>query len=270
MCNERKTYVDVKEILEECKTYLIKENQFDVITIVGEGEPTLYSEIGILIKGIKKLTVKPVAVITNGSLLSDTDLSLQLNEADIILPSLDAYDQESYEKINRPYGQLRFDKVFKGLKEFASSYKGEVWVETMLIHNLNDDMNSLSKLRYLLDQVSYDRLYLNTPVRPPAESWVKEPTAESLALAVEILKGISIDSLTSGTFFSEEENDLDALLSIIKRHPMNQHEIKSLLQSRFSADVQGTIRRLEMDTRIEKINYKGYITYRMIKDCDSF
>ncbi len=67
---------------------------------VGEGEPTLYSELGELIDEIHKRTDKPVVVITNGALLSDLLVQFELLKSDIVLPFLNAVDEESFKRIN--------------------------------------------------------------------------------------------------------------------------------------------------------------------------
>ncbi len=90
MTNKREEFFNCNEIIEEFKLYLRDNIDFDVVTIVGEGEPTLYSKLGNLIKELKLLTNKPVAVITNGALMSDSSVREELKNADIVLPSLDA------------------------------------------------------------------------------------------------------------------------------------------------------------------------------------
>ena len=84
-------------------------------------------------------------------------------------------------------------------------------------------------------------------------------------MAVDILKGISIDALASKGFYSEDEDDYRAILSIIKRHPMNQHEINDFLSSRNCSNALEIFKMLELDEYVESINYKGYITYRLKK-----
>lgn len=69
MTNKR--YMFCSEIIKELHDYLKKSTPFDAITVVGEGEPTLYAGLGLLIKSIKTMTDKPVVVITNSSLLYD-------------------------------------------------------------------------------------------------------------------------------------------------------------------------------------------------------
>jgi len=264
MTNERKEYFQLSNILEEFKAYLKEDLKFDVVTIVGEGEPTLYSRIGELIVGLQELTSKPITVITNGSLLYDKEVRMQLINADIVLPSFDAYDENSFKIINRSYGKIKFQDVYQGLKDFSKEYKGQLWIETMLIKGVNDDKESLIKLKSLLDGVNYSRLYINSPVRPPAENWVEPPSKESMQLAIEILEGISINFLASEGFYSDTKDDYEAILSIIKRHPMNQYELRSFLESRKCKDIEKIFERLNNDSNVEKINYKSYNTYRLL------
>ena len=66
----RKEYVPVREILEEVRRFL-KEgtSSIDHLSLAGSGEPTLHSKIRSIIESLKKITLIPVAVITNGFLL---------------------------------------------------------------------------------------------------------------------------------------------------------------------------------------------------------
>lgn len=263
MTNTRKLFFQIEDIIREFDDFLKKDIEFDVVTIVGEGEPTLYKGLGKLIIEIKKRTKKAVAVITNGALLYDNDIILELNEADIVLPTLDAYDQDSFIRINRPHKSISYEMVIKGLEKFSKEYRGQLWIEIMLIQGINDDDNSLNKYKEMLSEIRYDRLYINTPVRPPTESEVKAIDNERMKLAVDILGGISIDLLESKGFYSEIADDLESIISIVKRHPMNQFEIESFLQSRNCTDIKNIIQSLRTDKRINVINYKGYDTFRL-------
>ena len=84
-----------------------------------------------------------------------------------------------------------------------------------------------------------------------------------MKLACEILNGISIDRLVSTGFKSEIPDDLYAILSIIKRHPMNSFEITAFLRSRENEDPDGVIRVLEGREDVKSIDYKGFKTYRL-------
>lgn len=263
MTNRRQMFFSIEEIIKEFDNFLKKDINFDVVTIVGEGEPTLYKGLGELIIEIKKRIRKPVAVITNGALLYNNELRDELNEADIVLPTLDAYDQTSFIKINRPHKAINYEMVSRGLELFSKEYEGQLWIEIMLMKGINDDNDTLNKYKKILSGINYDRLYINTPIRPPAEFEVKAIDNERMKAAVDILGGISIDLLESSGFYSEIEDDLEAIMSIIKRHPMNQFEIEGFLQSRNCKDIENIIQKLRINTRINVINYKGYDTFRL-------
>lgn len=263
MTNTRQMFFSVKEIMDEFDEALKNNVDFDVVTIVGEGEPTLYLGLGELISEIKKKTGKPVAVITNGALFYDANLRSELYKADIVLPTLDAYDDESLKKINRPHGTIDFKMVNDGLKTFSEEYQGQLWIELMLIDGVNDDDESLGKYSEALKKLKYDRLYINTPVRPPAESFVKAVDHNRMNHAVEVLRGISIDLLNSKGFHSEIGDHYEAIMSIIKRHPMNQFEIEGFLKSRNCSNFDAILEDLKNDSKVAAINYKGYVTYRL-------
>jgi len=84
--NTRKDFFDPEEILKEI-FQSVSENKsgIDYITFVGEGEPTLCKSLGYLINQAKS-THLPVAVITNGALLYDKDVRIDLKNADVVLP----------------------------------------------------------------------------------------------------------------------------------------------------------------------------------------
>lgn len=263
MTNTRREYFPLEDILAEFDRCLPDLEHCDVVSIVGEGEPTLYARLGDLIRGIHARTDKPVAVITNGALLSDPQVRAELCEADIVLPSLDSFDADSWHRTDRPHGHLRYEEVLEGLITFTHEFTGQVYLEIMLMDGINDSPEALEKFRALLPKLRYDRVYINTPVRPPAEADISVSSPEAIRQATELLGGVSIDALASGSFFSEIEDDYTAILSIIGRHPMNQHEVTGFLESRKNPDPAALLARLEQDSRVNPVRYKGYITYRL-------
>jgi wyosine [tRNA(Phe)-imidazoG37] synthetase (radical SAM superfamily) len=263
MTNQRQDFFELSDMIEEFEEFLKKNIDFDVVTIVGEGEPTLYLSLGKLIKEIKKRTDKPVAIITNGGLLYDDDVKKDLYEADICMPTLDAYDQASFKKINRPIGNLVYDDVYRGLVEFSRNYKNQLWLEMMFVKGMNDDNTSISKLKDKLKDIDYHRLYINTVVRPPAEEDVDKVSHKDLISIAKFLGGLSIDVLMSDGFYSEIKDDFEAIKSIIKRHPMNHFEIKGFLEKRGCKDIARIFKQLEDSSEIDILNNNGYKTYRL-------
>ena len=123
--NERKSYIPKNEIIAEMEEGIrANENQFDYITFVGSGEPTLCLDLKELILKAKNLSTKPVCVITNGALLYKKEVRNILMFVDVVLPSLDAGDEKMFIKINRPHPQIKYDSVIEGFIKFKKNSKG--------------------------------------------------------------------------------------------------------------------------------------------------
>jgi len=263
LSNKREMFFPVDDIVAEFDQMMLSDIKIDVVTIVGEGEPTLYLGLKELIEKIKARTDKPVAIITNGALLNDEEVKQALMLADIVLPSIDAYDEKTFIKINRPYPTIKYNAVKTGLINFSKEYKGQLWLELMLMKKINDDRSDLLAYKDLLSEIKYDRLYINTPVRPPAETGIQEVDQDKMNEAVDLLAGIAINLLVDYGFYSDIKDDYDAILSIIKRHPMNQHEIAGFLKHRHNEQPEAIFAKLSLDLGIAIIEYKGYHTYRL-------
>jgi len=168
----RKEYVPIKEVLQEVELFLKEESSFiDHLSLSGSGEPTLHSQIGLVIEGIKAITSIPIAVITNGSLLYEKEVRQDLLRADVVLPSLDAVSPEIFKKINRPWTGLSVEKVIEGLVEFRKSYKGQIWLEILFCKGVNNTPEELRKMKEVVERIQPDLIHLNTVVRPPSEKW---------------------------------------------------------------------------------------------------
>lgn len=261
--NERQSFFSLEEIIKEFIQAINTKLHYDVVSIVGEGEPTLYLGLGELIIRLKRLTDKPICVITNGALLTSKDVQMELMNADIILPSLNAYDEKTFRMINRPLKAITFQETYEALVAFSHEFLGKIWLEIMLLAGINDSDEALLHFKALLENIKYDRLYLNTPVRPPAESYVQTISNEQMNKAVNLLGGISIDLLSNELYQSSIIDDYEAIISNIKRHPMNQFEIDAFLKSRQVKDTYTILDKLNENQDIEKVNYKGLITFRL-------
>lgn len=263
MINKPQSFFEVKNIIEELKTVLSKNLNFDVITIAGDGEPTLFKDLYELIIKIKSLTTKPLAVITNGSLLFESEVKKALYEADIVLPTLDFYDEASFKKINRHHKDLSFKKVYQGLIDFSFEFKGKIWLEMMVMEGVNDSKEDLEKFKLILKEIKYDRLYINTANRPPQDLKVKALSYEKMLEVSKELNAISLDVLAHEQFLSVIEDEYEAILNITQRHPMNQFEVESFLNNRKVKNKQEIFERLAKDPKVKIINYKGIDTYNI-------
>jgi len=188
---ERKEYISLPEISGELRNWLgahPSEIQcLDYITLSGSGEPSLNIRIGDLIKEIKNTCNIPVAVITNASLLADDFLRRGLEEADLIVPSLDAATQKVFEKIDRPASGIKIDEIIRDLIALRKEYKGRIWLEVMLAAGINDDLRQIKKLKAAIDEIKPDKIQLNSPVRSTTEAGILPVERQKLEKIREIL-----------------------------------------------------------------------------------
>lgn len=261
MIGERAEYIPRQTILAELKETLATHpaGSIDWITFVGSGEPTLHSALGWLIAETKKLTQIPVAVITNGSLLYRPEVRKELLLADAVLSTLDAGDAALYKKINRPMGELTFERLVDGMIAFREEYTGKLWVEVMLIKGLNDTLPALSLLAATLKRIQPDEVHINLPTRPPAEPWVSPPDDEGILRAKAVLGEIAkIVTPIDGEFdLSGYENISDAIVGIVTRHPMREDQLIATLTHWSPAEVNEMLTNLAADGRIQTIERHG-------------
>lgn len=167
---ERREYVPLTAVLSELRQKL-KQCQPDYITISGSGEPTLYAPLGELIRGIKKITRIPVAVITNGSLLWDKNVQEALLLANLVVPSLDAGDDAAFQRVNRPHASITFNQMVGGLVEFRKQCSKAIWLEVFLLGGLTANKADASRMAQIAKHIRPDRIQLNTVTRPPADDF---------------------------------------------------------------------------------------------------
>jgi hypothetical protein len=207
----------------------------DWITFVGSGEPTLNKELGALIRGVKAATDIPVAVITNGSLLSAPEVRADLLAADAVMPTLDAGGPSLFRRINRPPSEFGFERHLEGLAAFSREYSGKLWIEVMLVAGLNDGEAALRDLAAAIGLVMPDEVHLVLPTRPPAESWVRPADETAIHLAAAILGSVArvvLPDAQHGGFGSGREPDpIASAAAILARHPMSVGELRAALES---------------------------------------
>ncbi|MGC8719867.1 MAG: radical SAM protein [Thermodesulforhabdaceae bacterium] len=156
--------VVVSELKKFLQTY---PSDFDVITFSGSGEPTLYEPIGDLIDLLKKnFPSHPIAILTNGSLLTNHNVRKSILKADIISPSLDAPDETLFFKINRPHPSLTWDGLIEGLVALRKEYHGNYRLEILLLKGINDSHEHLKALADLARIINPDVVDLTTLTRP--------------------------------------------------------------------------------------------------------
>jgi len=253
----RKSYYKKEDILEEILARA-ENSRFDYITFVGDGEPTLCKDLGWLIKETKKHLQARTAVITNGSIVSREDVRSELKYADVIIPTLDAGNEKTFRAVNRPHPKIRFSEMLKGLTDFRHEYSGQIWLEVMLVKGINDSEKELLSLARVVDMVAPDRVYVVTPIRPPAESWVEPPGPETIIMAQEIIGNtIAIVNRESGQFdYYGFADARQAILEIGSRHPLRRDQAAEIETAFGGSEVVDQMLR---DRELIRTEYGGVI-----------
>jgi wyosine [tRNA(Phe)-imidazoG37] synthetase (radical SAM superfamily) len=218
-------------IIEELEDYLGDVPQSpDVITLAGSGEPTLNLGLGRIISAIKEMSRIPVAVLTNGALLYLPEVREELAAADLILPSLDSASEETYRRINRPLPELSLDSLLAGLTACRREYRGQIWLEILLLAGLNDTDAELTRLRRAVKDIAPDKIQLNTAVRPVVEACARPLKATEMAAAAAYLGGpvevVAAFDRAAGAELACQDEDLVEMLS---RRPMTAADIARVL-----------------------------------------
>ncbi len=164
-------------------------DEFDHLTFAGSGEPTLSASLGRCIRRAHELTEKPVAVITNSTLLTDPLVREEVAAADLVLPSLDAATEPTFQKINCPPPTIRIADVIDGLCRFREEFDGEMWLEVMLVKDYNQEEAPL--IAKAAEEIGPDRIQLNTVVRPPSEPVLPLSREEMLEM-LDIFPGAEV------------------------------------------------------------------------------
>ncbi len=222
---ERREWAPLDDVLEDLRAAL--DTRPDFITLSGSGEPTLFSKLGDLIGGIKDLTDVPVAVLTNGSLLSVPEVRAGLLEADLVVPSLDAGNERLFRIVNRPHEDIAFDRMVEGLTAFRQEYGGRYWLEVLLLGGITAVPAEVEQIADIAAKIGPDRVHLNTATRPPAEKSalaVQKAELQRLAAAFDGTATVVADypaTAQQGEFAARRED----VLNLLRRRPCTVDDI---------------------------------------------
>jgi wyosine [tRNA(Phe)-imidazoG37] synthetase (radical SAM superfamily) len=213
-------------VINELADWMKTGGGADFITLSGSGEPTLHSRFGEVIGFIRANSSVPVALLTNGTLLSLPEVREAASLADVVKISLSAWDQASYGWVNRPHPRLRFEKLVEGEKALRRCFSGEIWLEVFLVAGMNSLPDDVSRIAALAAEIRPDRIHLNTAVRPPAEEFAVHLSRERLSSLCGLF---SPPAQIMAEFTTEKEPSLQAneetIFSMLQRRPCTADDI---------------------------------------------
>lgn len=232
--------------------------KIDFLTLVPDGEPTLDINLGKLIKKLKTFGI-PIAVISNSTLIDHTDVQDDLLEADWVSLKVDAINEVDWRRINRPHHHLSLPSILSGMLKFRDRFKGELVTETMLVAGVNDNDDAITKLGDFLDELQPYKSYLSIPTRPPAENWVKPPSADFLFTT---LQSLSLKIPFIDVLFEFEDSDFvstgnlaDDILATTAVHPIREEALQKMVAIA-NAD-WSVVETLLSSGRLSRLPYRG-------------
>jgi wyosine [tRNA(Phe)-imidazoG37] synthetase (radical SAM superfamily) len=163
---ERKVYVSTEQVMADLRASAWQEA--DIITFSGNGEPTLALNLPEVIHEIKAFTGKPVMVLTNATTLWDPQVRADLAEADRVFCKLDAADDATLQRVNRPVDGVTVRSIVEGIKALRAEYKGYLAVQMMFMPMNRSEIQAMAML---LNEIRPDEVQLNTPRRPVPREW---------------------------------------------------------------------------------------------------
>ncbi|MGL4393432.1 MAG: radical SAM protein [Fusobacteriaceae bacterium] len=230
---ERKSYVDIPHLKSEIEHAMEKFSP-DFITFSGAGEPTLNSDLGEVAKWIKNNFKNKIALITNGSLLYLDEVLEQVLNFDVIIPSLNAVDENIFMKINRAPSSLNVEQVKIGLQKLSEKFAGEIYIELFIIEGINDESKITEDYAKFLKTIKYTKLQLNSLARNGAESWVKAPTREKLFAIKKDFENFGIKNVEVIEELKEIENKIEMDEELIKnmeeKRKYNEEELAKIFK----------------------------------------
>ncbi|MHB0968723.1 MAG: radical SAM protein [Thermoanaerobaculia bacterium] len=166
---ERRVWVPTEKVLADFGASAWREA--DVIALSGNGEPTLAANLGEVLRAIKRISGKPVLVLTNATMLGDPEVRADLAEADEIACKLDATDDATLARVDRPVAGFDTATIADGIAALRRDYRGKLALQVMMLHgNLRD----VTRLAGVINRLAPDEVQLNLPTRVVPVEWKVE------------------------------------------------------------------------------------------------
>jgi wyosine [tRNA(Phe)-imidazoG37] synthetase (radical SAM superfamily) len=267
LTTERKEYILYDKVASELEHNFANNPNPDYITFSGSGEPTLNSRIGDVLQFIKRKKPDiPIAVLTNGTLLYDKKVRDELIDANVVLPSLDAATEITFQKINRPASQLTVEKYIQGLIDFSNEFSGQIWLEVFIVPGYNDNIDDLKALKKAFKDINPDHIQLNTLDRPGTVADIHAASHEDLKKIVDYWKLDNVEIIAAAperkNIQSYRKDAETAILGTITRRPCTVDDLVKILGLHIN-EINKYLDVLEAEGKIEPIRQERGVFYKI-------
>ena len=205
-------------------------------------------------------------MITNSSLLKYKKVRESVKKIDLILPSLDATDNETFYKINRStkgFDIIEIIESIKNIKKMGS----ETWLEIFLtngkISNCNE--NHVTGFIKAINYINPDRVFLNTAIRPTLESYVQPLNKKEINEIKEKIK----NNISSKILVEDAYQDVDFKSKLEKFSKIETEILKTLnIRPCTKDELSGVlgIDLIELSKYLNKLLYEDKIKKEIMQD----
>ena len=266
---ERREYILFQKIKKELSNYFNNNPDPDFITFSGSGEPTLNIQIGEVLQFIKQNKPHiPIAVLTNGTLLSDVNVRKAIKDADVVLPSLDAATEKVFRRINRPEKTLSIDQYIQGIVDFRKIYNGKMWLEIFILPGYNDHKEELIALKNAIKRINPDSVQLNTLDRPGTVMHLNGARKVELQRIVDFWELDNVEIISAAperkNIQSYRKDTEAAILETILRRPCTLDDLTKILGIHIN-EINKYLDVLNADHKIETTELERGVFYQAKK-----
>jgi wyosine [tRNA(Phe)-imidazoG37] synthetase (radical SAM superfamily) len=200
---QREIFVKTEQILRDLQAFAPWD--VDAVTISGSGEPTLALNLREILIAVKEITQRPTVVLTNSTLLGDSEVRSALKIADVVAAKLDAVSSDQLRRVNRHVETLNLPYILTGLEQFRQEYQGQLTIQTMILYpwSLDEQLTYIEQIQKLKP----DEVQLNTPTRPRPlihQLEARGNHTESRPYPTQTLKQVNPDFLKTFTLQIQE------------------------------------------------------------------
>ena len=157
-------------------------------------------------------------------------------------------------------------EIVAGLAAFRKEYRGQIWLEVLLVKGLNDRPADLRALKKAIARIRPDRVQLNTVVRPPAESSARPLSSGELEKIRAFLGGpAEIIADFKKVRPDAAATDLPGrILEFIRRRPETAEGIARSLGAEPSRPSGGPAGRWRKTGTIRPVTHRGRVFFEPI------
>lgn len=223
---KREEFFPLEAICNEIAHWLQTDGHAEYITLAGSGEPTLYSRFGELIDFIHSKTDIPVLLLSNGSLFWQREVREAASKVDVVKLSMSVWNQDLFEKINRPFQKVTFERMIDGEIKFRTEFKGKLILEVFLLAGINAITTDVRRIAKFTNQIRPETIHLNTVTRPPAESFACSVDKEKIErFSVIFTPSAEIPAEVSGSALLNKNIDEEKIFDLIRRRPVTLKQL---------------------------------------------